>query len=830
MIATETTLASASNDATQTSVASASGPLLSLTGVTKSFGPTNANRDISLTIARGVVLGLVGGNGAGKSTLMRILCGVTRPDAGRLEFAGRTLALDFYNASDAQAIGIRIVHQELSLCANLTVAENFFLEGAEAATALPGWRNAYRLRARAALDAVFPGNSVEVDHEVSSLPIGERQMVEIARAATTPNVKLIILDEPTSSLGLERSQQLRAYVHAEAAKGVSFIFISHKLFEIIEVAMRIAVLRNGRLVWHGDATDVGVPDLVRLMGGEAAALSESLRVKTDFATAPTRVRIAGDIVAGLGRDLELREGEIVGLAGLEGSGQKELLHRIFSPGRSKQSSIDKNGAASFVSGDRLREGVFPLWSVLANIGLGQIAGLPMFRMLSGEEERRVASPAAERLRLDVDRLKSGILELSGGNQQKALVARALVAEAPIILLDDPTRGVDVAAKRDFYQLTAEIARSGRLVIWHSTEDLEFLECDRVLVFANGRIVAELRDDAITEQAIVDASFAAATKRTAAGDAGEIGNAWTKALASGAPFISLAVVLAAMATQNPRILSVFGLDLLLWSAVPVALVALAQMFVVGGSEIDLGIGAFAGLINVLSATLLVDAASVGILSFVGALIAYCALGALIQLRKIPAIVVTLGASFVWSGFAYTLQPTPGGSSPQWLTAAIGWSIPGIPTSLVVLVVIAAAAFVVDRTPFGVTLRAFGANPAAMSRAGWSAAKYAALRYLLAGVFGLLAGLSLTAINTASDYNSGGSYTLLSVAAVVIGGCSLAGGLISPLGVVAGSVTLSLIGALLGMLNVSSDYNAAVQGVLLLMILAVKTVANRRSRDA
>jgi ribose transport system ATP-binding protein len=146
---------------------------------------------------------------------------------------------------------------------------------------------------------------------------------------------------------------------------------------------------------------------------------------------------------------------------------------------------------------------------------------------------------------------------------------------------------------------------------------------------------------------------------------------------------------------------------------------------------------------------------------------------------------------------------------------------------VLLVIAMVAFLLDRMPFGVTLRAFGANPIAMSRAGWSAPTFAALRYLIAGVFGLLAGLSLTAINTASDYNSGGSYTLLSVAAVVIGGCSLAGGLISPLGVVAGSVTLSLIGALLGMLNVSSDYNAAVQGVLLLLILALKTVTNKRS---
>ncbi|HEY1944999.1 MAG TPA: ATP-binding cassette domain-containing protein [Roseiarcus sp.] len=804
--------------------------LVSLSGVTKSFGPTTANSEISLAIARGDVLGLVGGNGAGKSTLMRILCGVTKPDAGRLEFLGKALSLDFYNARDAQAIGIRIVHQELSLCGNLTVAENFFLEAPEAATPLPGWREAYEARARAALDAVFPGNAIEVDREVSALPIGERQMVEIARAAATPNVRLIILDEPTSSLGPERSQQLRSYIHRRAMGGVSFIFISHKLFEIVDVAKRIAVLRNGRLVWHGETRDVGVPDLVRMMGGEAAALPETLRAKPDFASASVRVRIGGDVVGPLGRDIELRDGEVVGLAGLEGSGQKELLHLIFAPGRDRFASIDRSGSASFVSGDRLREGVFPLWSVLANVGLGRIAGLPMFRFLSGEEERRVASPSAERLRLDVARLKSGILELSGGNQQKALVARALVADAPIILLDDPTRGVDVAAKRDFYQLTAEIARSGRLIVWHSTEDVEFLECDRVLVFANRRIVAELRDDEITEQNIVDASFRAATARAAGvGDASAPGGRWTKALIGGAPFISLAVVLAVMMSRNPKIASAFGLDLLLWPAVPVALVALAQMFVVGGSEIDLGVGAFAGLVNVVSATLLVDAPAAGALSVAGALLAYGALGALIQLRRIPAIVVTLGASFIWSGIAYTMQPTPGGSSPAWLTWAISWSIRGAPTSLVVLLVIAAAAFLLDATPLGVALRAFGANPTAMSRAGWSAPKYAALRYLIAGAFGVLAGLSLTAINTASDYNSGGGYTLLSVAAVVVGGCALAGGMISPLGVVAGSVTLSLIGALLGMLNVSPDYNAAVQGLLLLSILALKTATTRRSHE-
>ena len=805
-------------------------PLVSLRGITKAFGPTHANSDISLDIGAGEALGLVGGNGAGKSTLMRILCGALRPDEGGLEFLGRALSFDHYNPGDAQAIGVRMVHQELSLCGNLTVAENFFLEAPEAARARPGWRALYRTRAREALDAVFPGNGVAVDDEVDSMPIGARQMVEIARAATAPNAKLIILDEPTSSLGPERSQQLRAYIHAQAARGVSFIFISHKLFEVIDVATRVAVLRNGRLVWNGDSSEVEVGDLVRMMGGEAAELPEALRIRSAPEQAAAIVRISGDIVAPLGRDVELREGEVVGLAGLEGSGQKDLLHRLFAP-RRDDATIERRGGASFVSGDRVREGVFPLWTVLANIGLGQIAAMPMFRVLSDQWEHDAAAPAAERLRLDVARLRSGILELSGGNQQKALVARALVADTPIILLDDPTRGVDVAAKRDFYQLTAEVAEAGRLVIWHSTEDLEFLECDRVLVFAHGRIVAELTGEAITEQAIVASSFTPAAKTAgAAGKTSPHATRSARLLSAAAPFLSLALVLAVMAIENPKTASVFGLDLLLWTSVPVALVSIGQMFVVGGSEIDLGIGAFAGLVNVLSSTLLVDAPLVGALACLATILAYCGLGALIQLRRIPAIVVTLGASFIWSGVAFTLQPTPGGSSPDWLTAAIGWSVRGVPTSLIILVGVGVIAFAIDRTPFGVVLRAFGANPVALARAGWSAAKYAALRYLLAGIFGLLAGLSLTAINTASDYNAGSSYTLISVAAVVIGGCSLAGGLISPFGVVAGSVTLSLIGALLGALNVSSDYNAAVQGALLLLILALKTVANKRSRES
>ncbi|MGF6441318.1 ATP-binding cassette domain-containing protein [Paraburkholderia youngii] len=801
--------------------------------LTKVYGPTRANDDISLAVTCGDVIGLVGGNGAGKSTLMRMLCGTTPPDSGTIDFGDEAPAGSAYDAGIAQQRGIRIVHQELSLCSNLSVAENFYLEAPEAARSRPGWRRVYRERARAALDAVFPGHGIDVDAEAGQLPIGERQMVEIARTVAAPRVKLVILDEPTSSLGLARSRQLRAYIHAKALEGLAFIFISHKLHEIVDVATRVVLLRNGRLEWQGPVADASVPVLVRLMGGEAAAaLREAGDAQpaegTTGRTAEVCLRLAGGAAGS--NTFELRRGEIVGLAGLEGSGQKEVLHQIFAAARRDALKVERIGAVSFVSGDRQREGVFPLWTVLSNISIGSLAAGSPFRLVTPAGERGIAADAAAQLRLDASRLASGILDLSGGNQQKALMARALVSDAPIVLLDDPTRGVDIAAKRDFYRLVAEVARSGRLVLWHSTEDTEFLECDRVLVFAGGRVVRELDGTSISEQAIVDASFVQPSGTAAASAASRVGTGvLARRVVRMAPFISLALVFAAMMLANPATAGVFGLDLLLGPALPLVLVALGQMFVVGGSEIDLGAGAFAGLVNVLSATLLFDQPTLGVVSLVAAMATYSALGWLIQARRIPAIVITLGASFIWMGIGHTLQPTPGGASPAWLSALFTWQIPGVPTSLVLIVVAGLAAWMLDRSPLGVTLRAFGNNPVAMARAGWSAPRYAAVRYVLAAAFIVTAGLALTAINTASDVNAGSSYTLLGVAGVVIGGCSLMGGRISPAGVVAGSVALALIGALLGTLNVSSDFNAAVQGALLVVILALRSLVSRNGSE-
>ncbi|HET9068861.1 MAG TPA: ABC transporter permease, partial [Amaricoccus sp.] len=261
-----------------------------------------------------------------------------------------------------------------------------------------------------------------------------------------------------------------------------------------------------------------------------------------------------------------------------------------------------------------------------------------------------------------------------------------------------------------------------------------------------------------------------------------------------------------------------------------LIALAQMFAVGGSEIDLGVGAFAGMVNVLSATVLVAAPLLGVGALVAALAGYAVIALLIQGRGIPAIVVTLGASFIWAGVGQTIQPSPGGSSPDWLRALVTWRIAGLPTPLLLVLIAGLAAAAIDRSPLGVVLRGFGSTPAALIRSGWSPIRAAVWRYLIVGAFAGAAGLYLTASNRASDINVGNAYTLLSVAGVVVGGCALLGGLISPWGVVAGAVTLSLIGAALASLGVSTDYNALVQGSLLVAILGLRTLADWSRRDA
>jgi ribose transport system ATP-binding protein len=313
-------------------------PLLEAARIVKVYGPTVAVSEMDLTVAAGEVLGLVGANGAGKSTLMRILAGVTAPDAGELSFVGEVLDWAVYSPATARRLGMRTVYQELSLCTNLTVYENFFIEQPQRFKA-QAWRKQAREIAREALDTVFPGNTIDVSATLSELAIAQRQMVEIARATSDLELKLLILDEPTSSLAAEQTAQLQAYVMAKRQSGVSFVFISHRLSEVLSLADKIVVMKNGMLSWAGQPSETSKADLVVKMGGKSAdglpAAHAQATGSRSASLKKTLRLVAKDLNTESLHDLnlQLQSGEIVGLAGLEGSGQQALLQALFEARR-----------------------------------------------------------------------------------------------------------------------------------------------------------------------------------------------------------------------------------------------------------------------------------------------------------------------------------------------------------------------------------------------------------------------------------------------------------------------------------------------------------------
>lgn len=480
--------------------------LVTLGGVEKSFGAVRALDGVNLDISEGECVGIVGHNGAGKSTLMHILAGGQTPDSGAISIAGEVQGA--YSTARAKALGIRCVFQELSLCPNLTVAEN-------ARVFHPAIRG-FNWRRRAAklilekLDEIFPGHGVGASDLVQDLSIGRRQMVEIARAFTVSEIpaRLVILDEPTSSLDEHTAGQLLAYVRRSVGTGISCTLISHILGEVLRTCDRIAVMRDGKVVLSDVASGFTRDRLIGAMGG-VEDHSKSATTRDDAATreqAPIRVRIRPERQRDA-REIIAREGEIVGLAGLAGHGQTDLLIAAFDAASKRRAGADVNAPVALVAGDRQSDGIFPQWSIAQNIGVRSLSRLRSGPLISPAKETALAQTWRDRIKIRTPDLDNNILSLSGGNQQKALFARALGSDARIVLMDDPMRGVDYGTKLEVYDLIREEARGGRTFLWYTTETEELRNCDRVYVFREGAIVAHLTQDELTEERVIQSSFA-----------------------------------------------------------------------------------------------------------------------------------------------------------------------------------------------------------------------------------------------------------------------------------------------------------------------------------
>jgi ribose transport system permease protein len=297
-----------------------------------------------------------------------------------------------------------------------------------------------------------------------------------------------------------------------------------------------------------------------------------------------------------------------------------------------------------------------------------------------------------------------------------------------------------------------------------------------------------------------------------------------------PALSLALVLIAIAWLNPRAISYFGFSLMLNLAIPIALATIAQMFVIAGNELDLSIGTFVGFVGCVTATWLRDAPLLGAGVLIGSIGVYALMGALIYLRNLPSIVVTLGMSFVWQGLAIMILPMPGGKAPDWLAAITSFKPPFVPFPIVAALIIAAVVhFGLMRTSYGAILRGSGGNPAALRRAGWSLLKTKVVLFALAGLFGVLSGMTLIGMTTSADANIGNGYTLLAIAGVILGGGEFTGGRVSPIGAVIGALTLALAASpLLTFMHIPPDWQVAANGIILIVVLAARVLISRRER--
>ena len=493
-------------------------PRLRLTGISKSFGATQALRGVSLEVGVGEVHALVGENGAGKSTLMNILSGAMPPDTGTLELDGQPYAPR--DTLAARYHGVAMIHQELSLAPHLSVWENIVL-GAEPTRGGLLWRTEAKARARAAL-AQLGHEHLELDRPAGSFPIAEQQIIEIARALRT-EPRVLIMDEPTSSLAQADTERLFAVIRQLRERGVSIVYISHFLEEVERVADRYTVLKDGQSVGSGEMQGTPQSQLVRLMvGREVMALYPT---RTSQAGAPV-LEVAG---LAAGRRLKqagftLAAGEILGVAGLIGAGRTELVRAVFGldPGDAGVVTLEGRALAhrqprsswesgvGFLSENRKEEGLMLPLSIAENTVLTK---LDTFARMGWLRRRDIAAAGATWIqRLGIKSAGPGqpVRELSGGNQQKVALARLLEHPAKIFLLDEPTRGIDVGSKAQIYELIAGLAGEGRAVVLVSSYLPElFGMCDRIAVMRRGELVDCRPTTAWTESTLMTAAVGAA---------------------------------------------------------------------------------------------------------------------------------------------------------------------------------------------------------------------------------------------------------------------------------------------------------------------------------
>jgi ABC-type sugar transport system ATPase subunit len=481
-------------------------------GISKQFGPVRALSDVSFTVRQGTVHALVGENGAGKSTLMKILAGVYQPEAGTIEINGKVQRLS--KPAEALGAGISMIYQELDLAEHLTVAENVFL-GMELPGRLPFIMDHKKMIEQTAEIAQRFNFNIDPTTVVEELAMGDCQIIEILKALMR-KASIIVMDEPTSSLSETEAAMLFKLVKALRRQGLSIIYISHRLEEIVGLADDVSVLRDGRMVHSGPMTELNIPKIVHHMVGRE--LKDFFPART-VNIGPTLVKVRNLSSQNGIEDIsfDIRKGEIVGMAGLVGAGRTQVAQALFGIDMKTSGTIELDerrpeinsptdaiaNHIAFLTEDRKRTGLCLELPCSWNVTLPNLTAIGMKNIIKPSRESKIVTNIASRISIKWLGPQAPVDSLSGGNQQKILIARWLLAESKFMIFDEPTRGIDVGAKKEVYSLLNELAEEGKAILFISSELPElFGIADRILVMRRGRLVGNVNPKETTQEEVM----------------------------------------------------------------------------------------------------------------------------------------------------------------------------------------------------------------------------------------------------------------------------------------------------------------------------------------
>ena len=818
--------------------------VLRLSGISKLFASVIALSDVSIDFSKGEVHAILGENGAGKSTLMNIISGVFRQSSGTIEIAGRQV--DALTPEAAAHLGVAISYQHPAVLDDLSVLENLLV-------ALPDrlfeGRPA-RDFSREILDAV--GLSVPLGARGDTLSVAQKQLLEIAKALAL-NPKVLILDEPTASLDRDATDMLFARIREVVKGGTSVIYITHRLAEVRQIAQRVTVLRDGRLAGSGMVADLTDQDFLRMIVGRNLGSTFPPKAAVQVGEVNFSVQsLGGQKFSNV--SFEVSRGEIIGVAGVAGNGQTDLMRALAGlqastgtvtlAGR-KLTHHDLLREAAFMPSDRHAEGLAGGLTIRENAALSALGEFSRFGALSRKKEVARVGEAFTSLAVKAASMEAEVSSLSGGNQQKVVLARALLAKPGLIVADEPTQGVDVGARAEIYRILRDISNAGTPVIVNSSDaaELEGL-CDKVIVMSRGQVVETLTGSDVEEARIVAAAVNAVTEHHAAEGGGSqkpaARGSWRHFVQlDNAPAIPLTLVTVLLAlyvfSQNTNFLSSYNVGNILFLATALGFIALGQTIALLIGGIDLSVGPLCGFLVVVASFFINDGQSTGTilagfaLIFAGALVVGLINGMLIRFANFTPIAATLAMYIGLQGGGFLMRDAPGGYINTEVMGWISWQVGPIPVAFAVMVAFALGAeYALRNFRPGWQLRATGSNEESARRLGLRVDRIVVACYVASALFAALGAVMLMAQLGVGDARQGSNYTLASITAVVLGGTSLRGGRGTFIGTALGAVLLMLVLNAASFLGLSQTYQYVFQGALILIAALIYATVRRQGQ--